>query len=162
MKIGIISDTHGDAASIRKVLAVTPPVERWIHCGDFADDANLLEQATGLPVCRVCGNCDALHGPVTAKPDAFLEWEGCKVWVTHGNLYVGDARDINQLFWWARKLEQDIVIFGHIHRPVFEEQDGVWIVNPGSPSRPRDGSRAGFAVLTLSKGRKPRVDFYTV
>ena len=54
------------------------------------------------------------------------------------------------------------MIFGHIHRPVFEEQDGVWIVNPGSPSRPRDGSRAGFAVLTLSKGRKPRVDFYTV
>ncbi|MDY6303324.1 MAG: metallophosphoesterase [Succiniclasticum sp.] len=159
MKIGIISDTHGDLQALRKVLAAAPPVERWIHCGDYGRDANLIEQVTGLPVVRVCGNCDVLRGPVTEPPDAYVEWEGYRIWVTHGHLYLGEGREVDQLFWWGRRLEQDMVIFGHIHRPVWEEQDGVWILNPGSPSRPRDGSKAGFAVLTLKRGESPQVEF---
>jgi putative phosphoesterase len=96
---------------------------------------------------------------VTEPPDAYVEWEGYRIWVTHGHLYLGEGREVDQLFWWGRRLEQDMVIFGHIHRPVWEEQDGVWILNPGSPSRPRDGSKAGFAVLTLKRGESPQVEF---
>ncbi|MBQ2140858.1 MAG: metallophosphoesterase family protein, partial [Acidaminococcaceae bacterium] len=94
MKIGIISDTHGSMAAIRKVLATAPPVECWIHCGDYAMDANALHNMINQTVYAVSGNCDVMRGPVEAKPDCFLEIEGFKLWVTHGHLYMGETRQI--------------------------------------------------------------------
>ena len=39
---------------------------------------------------------------------------------------------------------------------------GIWLLNPGSPARPREGSHAGFAVLTLNRGHMPAVEFMEV
>ena len=151
MKIGIISDTHGSMAAIRKVLATAPPVECWaLH--------NMINQT----VYAVSGNCDVMRGPVEAKPDCFLEIEGFKLWVTHGHLYMGETRQISELAWWGQSMEQDIVIFGHTHVPVFKQISGIWLLNPGSPARPREGSHAGFAVLTLNRGHMPAVEFMEV
>lgn len=162
MKIGIISDTHGSMAAIRKVLAAAPPVECWIHCGDYAMDANALHNMVNQTVYAVSGNCDVMRGPVEAKPDCFLEIEGFKLWVTHGHLYMGETRQISELAWWGQSMEQDIVIFGHTHVPVFKQISGIWLLNPGSPARPREGSHAGFAVLTLNRGHMPAVEFMEV
>ncbi len=162
MKIGILSDTHGSLAAIRKVLASAPPVECWIHCGDFASDANAMHNITGQEVYTVCGNCDAMRGPVEAKPDCYLRLEGFKVWITHGHLYMNETRQIAELAHWGQELEQDIVIFGHTHVPVFTQMNGIWLLNPGSPSRPREGSRAGFVILTLNQGQMPAVEFLEV
>ena len=161
MKIGIISDTHGSMAAIRKVLATAPPVECWIHCGDYAMDANALHNMINQTVYAVSGNCDVMRGPVEAKPDCFLEIEGFKLWVTHGHLYMGETRQISELAWWGQSMEQDIVIF-HTHVPVFKQISGIWLLNPGSPARPREGSHAGFAVLTLNRGHMPAVEFMEV
>ena len=159
MKIGIISDTHGSMAAIRKVLATAPPVECWIHCGDYAMDANALHNMINQTVYAVSGNCDVMRGPVEAKPDCFLEIEGFKLWVTHGHLYMGETRQISELAWWGQSMEQDIV---HTHVPVFKQISGIWLLNPGSPARPREGSHAGFAVLTLNRGHMPAVEFMEV
>lgn len=147
---------------MRKSVNAAPPVEFWIHCGDYSFDGDKLEAMTGLPVYSVAGNCDVMRGSVTARPDQFLEEEGYKVWVTHGHLYMDETRNIKELSWWGRRLGQDIVVFGHTHVPVFEQRGGVWLINPGSPSRPRGGSDAGFAVLTLQEGQLPRVEFIRV
>lgn len=162
MKIGIISDTHGSVASIRKVLAAAPPVECWIHCGDYAMDGNALHNMTNQTVYAVSGNCDVMRGPVEAKPDCFMEIEGFKLWVTHGHLYMGETRQISELAWWGQSMEQDIVIFGHTHVPVFKQVSGIWLLNPGSPARPRGKGRAGFSVLTLNRGQMPAVEFMEV
>ena len=162
MKIGIISDTHGSMAAIRKVLAAAPPVECWIHCGDYAMDANALHNMTNLKVYAVSGNCDVMRGPVEVNPDCFLNIEGYKLWVTHGHLYMGETREINELAWWGQNLEQDIVIFGHTHISVFKQVNGIWLLNPGSPSRPRGKNRGSFAVLTLNRGQMPAVEFIEV
>jgi len=58
MNIGVISDTHGDAAAIRRVVAAVGPVDMWLHAGDYSKDANILAALTGLPVTAVAGNCD--------------------------------------------------------------------------------------------------------
>jgi predicted phosphodiesterase len=34
----------------------------------------------------------------------------------------------------------------------------VLLINPGSPARPRGGSKPSFAVLTLHAGEKPQVE----
>ena len=58
MKIGITGDTHGNQQIIRKIIQETPPVEMWLHTGDYSQDAYLLESMSGLPVIKVAGNCD--------------------------------------------------------------------------------------------------------
>ncbi len=161
MRIGIVSDTHGSVAALRRVIRQAPPVECWFHAGDYASDANLLEQATGLKVYRVCGNCDRWHDNNAAKVDEFYELEGWSVWLTHGNRYLRNGGD-HELAWWARKLDQRIVVFGHTHVPLFQKDGDVYLINPGSPYNPRGGSKAGFAVLNLRKGMEPEVEFITL
>ena len=77
MKIGVTGDTHGSEQAVRKVLQNTWPVEQWFHTGDYAHDANIIETTTGLPVAKVCGNCDSWENK--AKVDEYLEIEGCKI-----------------------------------------------------------------------------------
>ena len=51
MRIGITGDTHGSAQAIRRILQQTPPIELWLHTGDYAADANRLQDASKLCVC---------------------------------------------------------------------------------------------------------------
>jgi hypothetical protein len=49
----------------------------------------------------------------------------------------------------------DIVIFGHTHYPVVEEYQGILMVNPGSPSLPKQIRRLGqVAIMELSADQK--------
>ena len=156
MKIGITGDTHGSTQAIRRMLQLVPPVELWLHTGDYAADGNVLHSLSGVPVVSVCGNCDLLAGD--AKPDELLELEGFKVWLTHGHKYI--ERNVQaDLGYWAYQLGQSIVVYGHTHVPMCEYYADTLLINPGSPSRPRGGSEACFAVLTLVQGEAPEVEF---
>ena len=154
MKIGIIGDTHGSQLAIRKALQLLPPVELILHTGDYAPDANLLETLTGLPVIKVSGNCDR---DGVANPDEIFEKAGYNIWLTHGHRYF-HHNDVAELAWWAGRLETNIVIYGHTHVPMAKWYGDVLLINPGSPSRPRGGSKPSFAVLTLHAGEKPQVE----
>ncbi|HHZ63262.1 MAG TPA: YfcE family phosphodiesterase, partial [Dehalococcoidia bacterium] len=49
----------------------------------------------------------------------------------------------------------DIVVFGHTHYAVIEEYQGILMLNPGSPSLPRQLRRLGqVAVLELEADHK--------
>ena len=49
----------------------------------------------------------------------------------------------------------DVVIFGHTHYAVVEEYQGILMLNPGSPSLPKQLRRLGqVAILELEPGRK--------
>ena len=49
----------------------------------------------------------------------------------------------------------DIVIFGHTHYPVVEEYQGILMVNPGSPSLPKQIRRLGqVAIMELTPEHK--------
>ena len=160
MRLGITGDTHGDMQAVRRLLAAAPPVDKWLHTGDYASDANLLQRLTGLPVLRVLGNCDgAPSEDAPANVDEIFVEEGWRLWLTHGHRYMGHTR-IQELPWWAKQLEVDIVIFGHTHVPLCEYYGDTLLLNPGSPARPRGGSRPSFAVLTLQQGQKPQVEFF--
>ena len=46
------------------------------------------------------------------------------------------------------------VLFGHTHKPVVEEQNGIVAVNPGSLSYPRqEGRKPSYAVMEIQQGR---------
>ena len=48
MKIGLTGDTHGSMQNLRRVIAAAPPVEQWLHTGDYARDSLYLKSQTGL------------------------------------------------------------------------------------------------------------------
>ena len=103
MRIGITGDTHGSAQAIRRILQQTPPIELWLHTGDYAADANRLHDATGIKTVRVRGNCDLLDDG--SKFDEYLEIEGYKIWLTHGHRYI--ERNVQaDLGYWAKQLRR--------------------------------------------------------
>ena len=51
--------------------------------------------------------------------------------VTHGHYY-GVSMDISGVAEEAKSRDCDAVFFGHTHKPVIEEIDGVLAINPGS------------------------------
>lgn len=145
MILGVISDTHGDVAAIRRAVVAVGPVDMWLHGGDYSQDSYHLAEMTGLPVVAVRGNCD---GETDAKIDEYIDAGTVRIWLTHGHRYQAKDR-VEELAWWGKKYEVQAVVYGHTHIPQTVWQNGVLIFNPGSASRPRGGSSASCGVLEI-------------
>jgi len=87
MKIGIVSDSHGDVRVFEDMLSASgaADAEMWLHAGDFAPDADVLEEMTGKPVVRVLGNCDFHMEGV--YDETIVEISGHRIFLTHGHLF---------------------------------------------------------------------------
>ena len=49
--------------------------------------------------------------------------------------------------------------YGHTHRPVVEEEDGILVINPGSLTFPRQqGRRPSYAVMDVEEGKDLQVE----
>ena len=58
MKIGIVSDTHGQADKLLKLVQEHPEIDYWLHAGDGASDCEVVRQKTKAEIFTVAGNCD--------------------------------------------------------------------------------------------------------
>jgi len=159
MKIGITGDTHGHIQAMRQLLSVVEPVDYWLHTGDYSQDARFLAAETNLPVLAVAGNCDKPVG--VANLDEFIILEGSRIWLTHGHRYMKGYK-IEELVWWARKLEADIVVFGHTHVPLIKWFGDTLLINPGSPILPRGSEGPTYSVLTVQAGQKPKGQIFSL
>lgn len=157
MRIGITGDTHGSVRAIRQLVQHMPPLDLWLHTGDHAGDANLLEAYSGLKVIRVVGNCD--FGSKEALPDEFLELAGHRLWLTHGHKYI-ERYEKADIGYWAGQYGVEVAIYGHTHVPLVDNYGEILLVNPGSPSRPRSSFGPSFAVLELKEGQKPQAELF--
>lgn len=177
MKIGIISDIHGDANALDQALERLDrahQVDRVLCAGDLVGRGPNPEavvaaiRARGIPV--VQGNHDGWAYTMAADQRSFLaglpldwrgEFAGVRVFMTHGkpgnNMWGLYPEHISGEFVniMLAELEADVLITGHTHQPMLIAGDDCLIVNPGSlylfPSgRP---SSATYGVLTLPEKR---------
>jgi putative phosphoesterase len=150
MKILIISDTHHDiyrAETVIRQLKKAGPLDILVHCGDYYDDAVKLGNMFGIETVAVRGNCDRSF---TRDEFAILETEAGDFFVTHGNMYnVGYSNE--DVYDTALQYNCTGAIFGHTHRAENVDMDGFLLLNPGSLTRPRDGSDGTFAILNTSE-----------
>ncbi|VBB06513.1 phosphodiesterase mj0936/vps29 [Lucifera butyrica] len=153
MKIGVISDTHGSKAAVKLAVAAAGPVAMWLHAGDYYWDSYYLAEITALPVHMVAGNCDGSGD--RAQVDAFIEAGNKKIWLTHGHRY-GVKHGVQDLLYWGKQFEADVVIYGHTHMPQIAWQNGLLIFNPGSAAEPRGGSFPTCGLLELLPDGKIR------
>lgn len=147
MKVLIVSDTHRKNENFFRVLNEQKP-DLVIHCGDAEGSEAELEAAADCPVRIVLGNNDFFS---RLPRELTLAVGPYKVWVVHGHNYyvsMGNERIKRE----ASDRGFDVVVYGHTHRPVVDEEGDVIAVNPGSLSYPRqEGHRPSYAVMELDE-----------
>lgn len=160
MKLMFISDIHGSAhwleQALEKVKQEAP--DQIVMLGDFmyhgprnplpegynpALVAEMLNQHK-QHIVAVRGNCDAevdqmlLEFPMMADYTLILN-EGRRIYVTHGHGF--NMEKLPPL------LENDIFIQGHTHVPVAEIREGIYVLNPGSISLPKENYPNSYGIL---------------
>lgn len=153
----IISDTHGRHHGYEKALEQVGKIDFLIHLGDTEGGEDYIEATACCPCYIVAGNndffCD-LHREME------IEIEGHRLFLAHGHNYrvsLGPERIMEE----GKSRGCDIVLYGHIHRPVILKKDGVLAVNPGSLSFPRqEGRKRSYAVMEIPKDGEVSVEIF--
>ncbi len=155
-KIVVVSDSHGDTGAVRYALSMEQPVDMLIHCGDIEDDLDAaLGSGRDYDLKMVRGNMDFARSDLPSF--LLFEFAGHRFFVAHGDRY-SVSYSVGTLWETAKKYKADVVLYGHTHVPDEVKVKGGIIVNPGSVSRPRGGSRRGYAVLTVEEGKPVEVE----
>lgn len=148
MRVGVISDTHGDKNALSRALEKLQDMDAWIHLGDVLADAGTLAEATKVPVYSVRGNCDY---DTSCPEEQVIEIGGVRMFLCHGHRY-GVRYDRSKLFYRAEELNCALVLYGHSHVSLIEASGAVLALNPGSPSLPREGRAPSCARIRIENG----------
>ena len=129
MKVLICSDSHTRLNYFQEVMELEKP-ELVIFAGDHSTDAldiSLIYEEIPFKIVR--GNTDFSD----RKTDDEIKFEinGKKIFLTHGHLQRVKS-SLNELEIRAKEAEVDICIFGHTHRELEIEKDGILYLNPGA------------------------------
>ncbi len=152
MKIGVISDTHlprGNRKIPDEVFRLFAGAELILHAGDFVQAEVLYELGAIAPVKGVLGNCDghdlARRVPLTES----IEIGGVLIGMVHDS---GDrARRRVRM---AKAFPgHRVVVFGHSHMPVVDDDGELLLLNPGSACDPRRAPAPTVAILDINDGR---------
>lgn len=139
MKIIAISDTHIKFGSITDhlpgdLIDLLKKADLIIHAGDFVRK-KIYDEFAGLNRLEaVHGNMDDPELKKLLPERRVIELEGIKIGIIHqAALAIQDTIGARYM---AKEMGVNVLVFGHIHRPVIENAD-VLIACPGSPTAPR-------------------------
>ena len=146
MKILVMSDSHRSGSNLEKAIESHPDAKEIIFLGDGEDEiTNLSYIYTDRRFHIVAGNCDwgsMLPSTLT------LHIGGKTIFATHGHLFgVKDGTDRAAKS--AKQAGADVLLFGHTHIAFTDYKDGLYIMNPGSISSPRDFSSPSYGILEI-------------
>ena len=123
MRIGLMSDTHGNIAyrdAAARSLIDRHGAEVLVHLGDtWADGGGLVP--LGLPVWRVPGLYDPAYQDPRVENVLFKTLDGLRLCLVHDNATLGpdERKDVR------------IVACGHTHHYLCQAVGDVTVVNPG-------------------------------
>ncbi|MFQ5911858.1 MAG: metallophosphoesterase [Nitrospinota bacterium] len=148
MKVGILSDSHGNFPALLKAVELFKArgVDTAIHCGDW--DAPFMMKALnriGTRVVAVLGNCDGERVGMKKLAESFgwefgeppLETEigGRRFLLLH------EPRDVEQK---ARSGRHDVILHGHVHALPNTKNGGERVERIGSTLVINPGEAGGW------------------
>lgn len=162
MKLMIASDIHGSAYFAKEVVKAfeNEKADYLVLLGDILyhgprnplpkeynpqEVAQLLNEMKDK-IIAVRGNCDSevdqmvLEFPMMADYN-MMPLQMRKVMASHGHLYHEENLPTSLAC-------GDVFIFGHIHVPVLKQVKGVYVLNPGSTTLPKENHPNTYGVLT--------------
>jgi len=140
-----VSDTHGLLRP--EVFAALEGVELILHAGDVGGRSILDELSVIAPILAVYGNTDP-PGEPGLKPRLQLDIHGLSIHVSHGH-ELGSPTSETLL---ARYTE-DVIVFGHTHKPLVERSGSRLVVNPGAAGPRRFSLKPSVARMSVKEGR---------
>ncbi len=163
-RVAIVSDTHVPrfngrlSAALGRLSAERP--ELIVHCGDLTDLAVIAALETIAPVRAVAGNNDGPEILMRFGRRTIVRIAGAAIGAVHGDGTWGTTLDRALATFAGEPL--DAIVFGHSHVPYCRRHDGVWVVNPGSPTDKRREAEFSFAMIDIAAGRcTPRLVTFT-
>lgn len=155
MKIGFISDTHGNLPWTEKGLSFLKDCDKILHLGDVLAHgprnaitdgydpkalAEILEFKDNIYYIR--GNCDADVDEMVLDKDisnfeGVFEWGDLTIYAIHGY----KENELSRLYR-AEELGANVIVTGHTHIKVLKKIDDIVVLNPGSTTLPKDGVRS--------------------
>ena len=146
-RILIMSDSHGQFGPLQKIMEMQPDASMYIHLGDSEGGVSMLRKKyPEKEFFCLRGNCD--HN--SELPDSLVipVDSGHRIFAAHGHKHaVGFSRDM--ILEEAEANNCNIVLFGHTHERLCSYDNGVYVINPGSCSCPRDGLAPSFAFIDV-------------
>ena len=148
MRILVISDSHGKGQLVDRIIRSQNTAKHVFFLGDVVGDIeDFTYEYTDRTFHIVSGNCD-YSSFYPSSDRAKIGDTG--IFYTHGHTF-GVKGTTENLAKAARERNCKIALYGHTHVSHISYEDGVHIVNPGSVSKPRDGSRASYAVIDIEE-----------
>jgi len=133
MRIGVISDTHIPIRAKEipaEILEAFKKVDLILHAGDL-EELTVLEVLDSIaPTIAVQGNMDDYKVKRTLPKKKIIEVDDFKIGLTHG---YGSPKGLVERVK-AEFKSVDCIVFGHSHNPYNQEEDGILLFNPGSPT----------------------------
>lgn len=157
LKIIVFSDSHGNSRGMNAIMQKHRTAEYFFHLGDGnAEFENMRSQYPNTAFFSVQGNCDRIDSIFLRNQttqDSIIEIDGFRFFITHGHRY-NVKFGLSELIYHARQSKADVALFGHTHIKYYEYISGendskpLYLFNPGSISRPNDGSPS-FGIIEI-------------
>ncbi|WP_034301503.1 YfcE family phosphodiesterase [Alkalibacterium sp. AK22] len=152
MKLIVVSDNHGNAYYMEEILSIyEDEAPGWIHCGDseLPEDHPLWQNYK-----TVEGNMDYAKG---IPLELVRRIEDKTMLVVHGHKHAV-KQSYQKLKSRADEEQATFVFYGHTHIAKVEQEDGIFFINPGSLTQPRDRERGTYLVMDYNP-KKHTVQF---
>jgi putative phosphoesterase len=121
-----------------------------LHAGDVVDPALLQELSALAPLTVVMGNCDAWDvREWGATDDSEVELGGIKIGMLHDSGPSKGRRERMR----ARFPGARVVVFGHSHMPMNDDDGDLLLFNPGSPTWKRKAPFPSMGLLWIDAGK---------
>lgn len=152
MRLTVISDSHRNKSVLRRILNERNDSRFVFFLGDGAAEIqDLFFEFPDKKFFTVSGNCDIF----SVFPTSSIEdLDGTKIFYTHGHT-LGVKHGIDVLIKTAKAAGCIIALYGHTHVSQILYENGLYIVNPGSCSEPREGERSYAVIDITEKGIMP-------
>lgn len=153
--IALIGDTHlprGERRLPKACVELLEEADLIVHTGDFVAASVLAELRLYGPVAGVHGNMDepSLRAELPAR--VVVEAEGLRLGLVHSGGASGGRHE--RLRSWFPGC--NLVAYGHSHVPEVAQSDGVWILNPGSPTERRRSP--SHTMIAIRAGRPELIE----
>lgn len=155
MKIGLISDTHGNIEYVEETankMIKDYQVDTLIFLGDECEDIELVKEMFKSYILVPGVFCE--HYKNKSMPHRMIkEFQGFKVLITHTtSSHENDFDEDIKPEEITKQEKIDIVFYGHTHIPSIERKDGVIWINPGHLKKEdKRGYPASFGIVDFDK-----------
>ncbi len=166
MKIGLISDTHIPIVSKEmpeEVKRAFRGVDLILHAGDIQVRRALDWLEEIAPVYAIMGNNDDDYdfgNDPRVKQYQVLRIDGLTIGMTHTFNY--PQLPLEYFFRNQFKGPVDVVVYGDTHVPEVVREDGLLMVNPGSPTSPGPNMYIGLGHVGIMETKDGRADAWIV